>query len=263
VKYPANWDKRKIELKHGMLGYDTAVEYLDGRIELCSSTRSDMLPHIILSGKTIDRLCVDYSITSFQVLNGVFSYRTSRLDLALDIKQGTLDIQALKKDFDDGKADTLAQKRLHMTGTQDYGETLYVGAPKASKRLRVYDKAAEQGLQDTLWTRVELQLRHKHATAACNTLFLASDPHKLVSGMINQFCAFPSNREWMVALGSDKVKVSTETEYESNRKKWLFDTCIAAMVKEMIASGDGETLLNAFDVVVRRKYEIVLSQYKD
>lgn len=263
VSYPITWAKGKKELKRGMLGYDTAVEYRDGRVELCSSSRSDMFPHIIMTGQTIDTLCAWNTLNSFQVLNGVFSWRASRLDIAIDIKKGALDISALKKDFDDGKAETLAQKRLHMTGTRNQGETLYIGSPKAQKRLRVYDKAAEQGIENELWTRVELQLRHKHATAACNTLFLASEPHKLVAGMINQFCAFPNNRDWIVALGCNKIKSATTEEYNSNRKKWLFDTCIAALVSEMVASGDGINLLRGFNVVARRKYEIELGKFID
>lgn len=43
------------------------------------------------------------------------------------------------------------------------GETIYLGSPRSERRLRIYDKAKEQGRDDIKWIRFEFQLRNDNA----------------------------------------------------------------------------------------------------
>lgn len=260
--YPANWSKLKVELSHGMIGYDTAIRYDDGRLELCSSTRKDMEAHVIFSGKCIDRLCEDHQINSIDVLSAMGRGKVTRLDIAVDIRDGKLDIGSLVASFENGTAKTKAQKGLHLSGVKIAGETFYIGSKSSPRRVRVYDKAAESGLSDVDWTRVEFQMRQVSANNASRKLCESNDPHSLIPKLINAFVDFPEVVEWAMVMGMDKIGVSQSIEHESNRRKWLIEMVTRAMSNEMMESGEGISLLNEFADRVVLLYNQKLDDYK-
>jgi hypothetical protein len=233
ANYPLEWSKKRKELGRGMLGYDTGVEYDDGRIELCHSSRKDMQSHIIFSGKCIDRLTKQHSISSYDILKTMFTGKVSRLDIAIDVRGHALNIGELKDMFDTDKAVTAALARLHLTGTKNIGETLYIGSPSAKKRLRIYDKAAEMHIKDCLWTRIEYQTRGAEATNLAKKLCSMSQPENLAGKIIAGFCHFPESREWCLVIGHDDYSVKDQREYDSNRWNWLIRSCVPAMAKHM------------------------------
>lgn len=85
----------------------------------------------------------------------------SRIDIACDDLDGILDIDTIldfsMKDFFVCKSKILPDVRFRRT------EEVYFGSPKSDRLLRIYNKALEQGLQDTHWVRAEFQLRNDNA----------------------------------------------------------------------------------------------------
>ncbi len=47
---------------------------------------------------------------------------------------------------------------ISLDGLEQAGSTVYIGAPSSDFRIRIYDKALEQGV-DGHWIRVELVMR--------------------------------------------------------------------------------------------------------
>lgn len=85
----------------------------------------------------------------------------ARMDIACDDTEGMLDMQKIYRY-------TLKRKfvcRAHndpvvmMMGE----ESIYFGSKNSDRRLRIYNKALEKGIQDQHWIRVEFQLRNDNA----------------------------------------------------------------------------------------------------
>lgn len=80
--------------------------------------------------------------------------KPTRIDIAMDIEDIDLNDYAI--------VDRLARKtNLWMSGTGKL-ETYYIGAPLSDLRIRIYDKALEQGQEGKKW-RIESQLRRGFA----------------------------------------------------------------------------------------------------
>ncbi len=85
----------------------------------------------------------------------------TRLDVAFDDHTGILDIDQLRDDTDDHLY--VSRSRTWKVEYGSAGTTIYHGSPKSNMYIRIYDKAAEQGLEDEHWVRVELQMRDEIA----------------------------------------------------------------------------------------------------
>lgn len=259
-QYPSDWTKLKQEMPRGMHGYDTAVKYLDGRIELCSSIRKDMGVHTIISGDTISKICNMTKRDSFGILSSLGAGGCSRIDLAVDIKHGTLDIQKLWDSLENDKSETSATEYLHLRGGKGNGETLYIGGAKSKKRVRIYDKGAEQNVEYD-WTRIEIQYRHKAAKQAVKLLLNSPVMHTEVSKMIVDFVNFGDCRDWVIALGKDAVKLGQPEPIASNRSEWLLRVAASALASEMI-EGEGADFLDKFMDTTRSLYNKKAEKYK-
>ena len=75
------------------------------------------------------------------------------------------------------------------SGIQRSGSTVYIGAESSDFRVRVYDKALEQGIDDH-WVRVELVMRHENANAFVAQLTNSETVGKLAAQVINDKLAF-------------------------------------------------------------------------
>lgn len=243
--FPECWEHRKRQLPHGLNGYDVAYEFLDGRLLLSSTTREDMKCHLIMSGSTINRLCETHQKTSFEICKIAGGDRLSRLDVAVDVKKGSLNIKGLRDEFEAGNVDTRAEKALYMAGVGSDGETLYIGSQKSAKRLRVYDKAAESG-EKIEWTRLELQLRSKYATSGYRIMNATDNPGRGAANLINGFVNFPTLSDWFVVFGGNTDLVPNCEITTPNRDRWLMDTATSALANEMLSSGKGSDLLERF-----------------
>lgn len=85
------------------------------------------------------------------------SYKITRLDCAFDDHTGILDIDVLRDDTDDHHY--VSRSRTWKVEYGSAGTTIYHGSPQSDMYIRIYDKAAEQDLENIHWVRVELQMR--------------------------------------------------------------------------------------------------------
>ncbi len=89
------------------------------------------------------------------------SYNITRLDAAYDDHSGILNIDVLRDATDDHHY--VSRSRTWEVDYGSEGTTIYHGSKRSDMLIRIYDKAAEQGLDQDHWIRVELQMRDQNA----------------------------------------------------------------------------------------------------
>jgi len=120
-----------------------------------------------------------------------YSFRATRLDFAIDDGAGLVPLGAFRQmisrfDEDRSPMRTRAQQcrviEKFERGGGPGGVTYYIGAASSDTLVRIYDKAAQRGLDSavTPWTRVELQLRAERAHEAMRMLTSTGDVRCLV-----------------------------------------------------------------------------------
>lgn len=86
----------------------------------------------------------------------------SRLDVAADDHEGVLDMRKIFKYIATGRVICKAKFR---TWTQGSEEHCYFGSPSSDRRVRIYNKALEQGKPEEHWIRAEMQMRDDAAVS--------------------------------------------------------------------------------------------------
>lgn len=153
-------------LPKGLYGYLFSYEAVGCKL-LYSPDRQDV--HVQLTGRGCD---------AFDCLSLPEDARVTRLDIAFDSYDGAYtpsDIWGcIQQRKYAGKSRTITGY-MGLAG-KDEGCTLYIGSKASDARLRIYDKAAEQGIAKDKridfsdWTRYELQLRNGIAQASYNQI---------------------------------------------------------------------------------------------
>ena len=128
----------------------------------------------------------------FQLLASDTMANISRIDIACDDREGNLCMDDIVRKVQDNEVNSRMTKRsvvVSYNGTQRNGSTVYIGAESSDFRVRIYDKALEQGI-DGHWIRVELVMRHKNANAFAAQLTNSETVGKLAAQVINDKLSF-------------------------------------------------------------------------
>lgn len=118
------------------------------------------------------------------------------------------------------------------------GYTVYYGTPQSDKRVRIYDKAAEQDLLLEAWTRVEAQIRKPYADKFAADIL----EHGLsISGRswIRSIADFPALGWYQQALAGDTI--TPRNAREKQDKFWHYvNEYVAKWIIQRMESGDVE-----------------------
>lgn len=123
---------------------------------------------------------------------GQFAVHISRVDLACDL----LDDERITVPFLQGyvrQNKFICKSNYHSCVDGNHEQAIYFGSPRSDRRLRIYDKALEQDLQDgTKWVRFEFQLRNDNALSFFLNLSRTckGDFAKCYYGMMHDFLRF-------------------------------------------------------------------------
>lgn len=247
----AELDAKDDAAKHG---YDRSSRYESGAVLMWSSTREDMGIHVVLSGSCLKWLHL-HGQDSQQALIGVnrLGGRVSRLDLAIDVKNGGIDFASVCKPNRlpyKGKGRT---PKLTPVGDEEDGWTVYVGSRSSDKFLRIYDKALEQGDHDNDWVRIELECKGIVAHYLGKTLSKTDVPtayataSELMRGMVNF-----KGETWSAALSQRRVEISIPKQTERDTLRWLTDITAPALAR-LISERPSEDILGLFVTALRRE----------
>ena len=130
--------------------------------------------------------------TLFQLLAADETANVSRIDIACDDRKGFLNMEEIVEKVQANEINSRMTKRsviVSFDGTQRSGSTIYLGAPSSDFRVRIYDKALEQG-EPGHWVRVELVMRSKNANAFVEQMTGSENVGKLAAQVINDKFSF-------------------------------------------------------------------------
>lgn len=160
----------------------------------------------------------------------------SRCDVALDDRAGFLDMDTIGAALDAKEVTSRWRVGNEHKSIWGNGRTFYLGSSKSDARLRIYDKAAERGVEGH-WIRVELQLRDERARGFVSQIVEAGAVFgRIAAGVIRGYVEFkrPSGDEtksrwpiadwWAAFLESvEKVRITLEprTRTLEDVKRWI------------------------------------------
>ena len=128
----------------------------------------------------------------FRFLAADEAANVSRIDIACDDREGYLNMDEI---IDRTRSNEINSRLLRRTinfslnGKDKAGATVYIGAPSSDFRVRIYDKALEQGV-DGHWVRVELVMRSANANAFVEAVTGSENVGKLAAQVINDKFSF-------------------------------------------------------------------------
>ena len=117
----------------------------------------------------------------------------TRIDIACDDHDGVLDMDDIVSSVMSNDVNSRMQKRqvvLSYDGIDRNGTTVYFGSPSSDFRVRIYDKAKEQGDLLSHWVRVELVFKRKNAQAFVESFVNCDSLGTLATGVINDKFSF-------------------------------------------------------------------------
>lgn len=227
--------------------YTVGSQFEDGHIELYNPSRPEMGVHHIWNGSALR----DSGVDRLQVLKHYTnnSARVTRLDLAVDIFNGGFTPRQVTRKIRRHEVKTKAKKFRVATDAEAPGYTQYVGHETSEVRLRIYDKAAEQGFEGR-WVRIEAQLRSKRGHSAAMACLAGTNYRSIVRGIFD----IPDWPPWVAAFTTDPITIKAIRK-DSNTRQWLLKQAAPALAKELVLHGD--SFLNQFiDAVLIKRLEL-------
>ncbi len=128
----------------------------------------------------------------FQLLVSTEGANVSRIDIACDDHTGYLSMdKIIEKTYAGDINSRMTFRDVHssMKGKKKAGATVYIGAESSAFRVRIYDKALEQGT-DGHWVRVELVMRDKNSRSFVENMTNSENVGKLAAQVINDKFSF-------------------------------------------------------------------------
>ena len=128
----------------------------------------------------------------FRLLAADETANVSRIDIACDDREGYLNMDEIIDRTRSNEINSRLLRRIinfSLNGKDKAGATVYIGAPSSDFRVRIYDKALEQGV-DGYWVRVELVMRSANANAFVEDITNFENVSKLAAQVINDKFSF-------------------------------------------------------------------------
>jgi hypothetical protein len=227
-------------------GYTTASLYADKRVHMANGDRPEMGNHIIWNGEACG-LCPIDLVSLIKHLRA-YGFSFTRIDFAVDIINCNLDPSRATEEITNGRIKTRALQFPFWADAKGKGYTQYIGKKASEVYARIYDKAAEMGIEQD-HTRIELVVRHSRADKAAEAVSYGAD----FRGMVVSFVNFEKWSEWSKAMDVPEIKLPKEQEL-GNTEKWLLDACAPALARTIFLN-PGSGFFDKFTDEVTRRIE--------
>lgn len=176
-----------VPLPNGMNGYASRVAVLGTGFVCWNVDRLEMGVHVVLPSSALQRWA---AISGVPVLDFLYDMRSrgavfTRVDIAQDTDAVSMD--RVIAAYENGLIVTKLQSEQVIDGRKrgkPAGKTLYVGNRSGRRYVRLYDKAAEQGVEGT-WVRCEVEFKREHAQTAVDHLLSGADARELLLSTID------------------------------------------------------------------------------
>jgi len=255
ILYPDTWDNYYTEAGHGRFGYTRMKTWRDGRVLLSNPDRPEMGYHHQLTASTLARLYSDYAVSPWDVLGMLGEYdRLTRIDVCVDVLRGSLHFNNLEKAIEHKHVKTRAKTsdRFHAIGGE--GDTIYVGDTSSPKRMRIYNKAAEQRIEGMEWTRVELQVRKPYADEVRKAIMSAPGDESVIPGLITGFADFQDDSDWRKVFKCAPILMKSPESEKSSTTDWLLKVVAPSLARHQFKNPQFP-ILDDFMTAYRAEYE--------
>lgn len=216
-------------------GYSHALLHPWGHTVFWHIDRAEMGVNIMFTGRACNTL-YENDIDVHALISSLSEqgFKFTRLDLALDLHDVKIDIVGLLDCEHTGSINNdpvLIQKGAKARG----GATLYCGAWKSEKFMRIYDKAKERKIKDALWTRVEVQLAGRTATKVAHQMSqmsvdeCAKFTQRIVKGMYN-----PKDGNFQQFFEGDAQRVPSTKNESHNTYEWIMNTVSKTLARTIV-----------------------------
>lgn len=252
IVYPPILTQKFIPCK-GYLNYSEGSQFEDGRKSYVNPLHPEWGTHIVWSGSALASCPIAPESLVTSLFNANFSF--SRIDFAIDAKGFNLKPSDATEYIEKKEIKTRAKQFPLWRDAQIKGYTQYIGKKSSEIYMRIYDKAAEMGIQQD-WTRVEIVVRGDRARVAAERVVSDTDFRSIVNGYAN----FNTWKEWSEVMEAEAVKLPADRS-TSQTLQWLLRSCAPSLAREMVISGDAdETFLKFKDVVLQVYNELISEQ---
>lgn len=214
------------EKRQGAKGYNAALPLSAGVAHVHTERREQGIG-IELTGAALEELR-RLGMDDKKLLEHMhrISAKPSRLDFAIDLKgvpASPFDIYEL---WEQGKLKTRARKVMCFSSSEKRkddsiasAETLYFGARSSSQQLRIYDKAAQLGI-DGYWVRIEASIRKRRAADVFYSMrkySIAGIGRSTIRAIVGcEECAW-----WTRAMEGPCEEVQKTPRKDTNTARWL------------------------------------------
>lgn len=217
-------------------GYRTAYRTAQGVAVQWNADRPEMGYHVIISGSAIRHILSDYKLEQKALVQSVLHVNGSitRLDLAKDLTDTKADLDSIYKALERGEHSGTARKFAQIHSLNG-GNTIYVGSRQSEKFIRIYDKAAQEGLPGQLWIRFELETKGMVARALATLLIEQETWTGAFDTMARHMVNLPHLSDYAAFFAAGVVPIGIpKLEKQTDREAWIEKQVIPAVVKHFI-----------------------------
>ena len=236
----------------GMIGYSISRRCRKtGIVEAHDPNRPDMGRYVQYSGDALAR--ADVSAMEILYYHFLADHKITRIDIAVDFHNTGLTWDELTTVSERGDIITKSKNITQFCGVAGTpGGTIYIGSPKSTKRMRIYDKAAEQGV-DKDWYRMELQLRKGHAMDAAGVIGRSTNRLADMLALVRGFAdvQLPQIQE---AWQSAPLPLRTPRK-QSKTRRWLIQDVAKAMTAYIMDTEEDDLLEDFYGQVKSNLHE--------
>lgn len=179
---------------NGYHGYKIRY-YYEGISISVGSGRSDVWVEMTGQGcRTFENFCKsNFNDLFCDIIEGGDLFHIARLDVAYDDFEGLLDIDLIEKETSlHNYVSCFRSARLNKEFHSN-SKTIYFGSPKSAIMFRIYNKAAEQKVEEECshWIRFEMQLRDERAYNFAFMYYMEDyNIGSVFSGVLNNYLRF-------------------------------------------------------------------------
>ena len=215
-------------------GYNHADMLKCGAVILHHNQYRDMGYHAQFDGASIRELRnAGMTDTQFVRRLSSMSVKASRIDVAMDIfGSDDLTVASIANAVERGQIAAVTKKATytHGVGGKTNGATLYLGSRQSERMLRVYDKAAESGLDDIKWIRLEFEIKDEQAHAVQGAIVVNNSIADVFRAVWDKFIRYCDVEALSSLVGETTATIPDVPRKVHSTVAWLLDQVIPAMV---------------------------------
>lgn len=219
----------------GMNNYQFSMRHPLGHKVSWTNRRDDMGINCLFTGMPLKEL-FDRGIDTLDIVRWMQGegFKFKRLDLALDVFGVDIDLEEMQRYEYTGSVNKKPQ--LYKDGPNcEEGSTLEIGSRHSAKWICIYDKAAQLGMTDTLWTRFELRCKDNVAMKVAKEIAQLDDKGvgKFAIGMMRHMWN-PESEIIREIMNAEPQKVSSTKETNHRTYDWIMSDVSKTMAKVIL-----------------------------